>query len=97
MFKIGQKVVCINDAHQMHTIPPSPDVVKGKIYTVRGIRHGTGGLYLEGMFLDMIAPGIERGYLRERFRPLDERFAEEVLEKIMLESKAEEMHQEMKV
>ena len=66
-----QKVVCINDHYQDTS---TPCVVKGEIYTIRGISPVTGGLYLVGLTLDFIRPNIERAFLKSRFREMDERF-----------------------
>lgn len=84
--KPGVKVICINDHHQDKG---TPCVVKGEIYTIRGISPATGGLYLAGITLDFIRPGLERAFLRSRFREIDEQFGEKVLEKILEEMKTE--------
>ena len=72
MFKVNQKVICIKpDA--------DGDLVKDRIYIVSAIREGTGGIQVEGA----ICTGFNSGYFAEwRFRPFDDKWAEEVLRRI---------------
>lgn len=85
----GQRVLCIDDRNQMAGC--GPDVKEGEVYIIRGFSKVTTGLYLEGMYLDEIEPGVERAYLRRRFRPVDEdNFVEELLARI--EEKVEQEH-----
>lgn len=86
--KIGQEIVCVNDHHQD---PRTPCVVEGETYTIRGISPATGGLYLVGLELDYIRPGLERAFMRSRFREMDERFSEDVLENVLERIKEEEL------
>jgi hypothetical protein len=80
---IGDKVICINDLNQ-HDLDRTkyPGVVQGEIYIVRGKRPGTGGLYLKGLYLEILADGVERGFLPERFRKIDDDFSSSVLKEI---------------
>lgn len=80
---IGQKVICINDNNQFDIKEPNPSVIKGEIYTIRGFSSITKGLYLEGLILEEIEPGIERAFCRTRFREIDFSFGEEVVEKVL--------------
>ena len=86
--KIGQQVVCVDDRHQD---PTTPCVVEGKTYTIRGFSPLTGGLYLVGLELDYIRPGLERAFLRSRFREVDDLFSEKVLENVLEKIKEEEL------
>lgn len=82
MFKIGQKVVCIDDAPMRNdcgTVMPLR-LIRDKIYTVRSIHtepHIAGyGVRLEELVNPSIvwADGDERewSYQSERFRPLED-------------------------
>ena len=71
-FKIGQKVVCVDPKNTVNK-----NLVYGEIYTIVGIRIETGGLSLKE------APATSIGnfsgyYDKNRFRPLDHAFADEV-------------------
>lgn len=81
MFKVGQKVVCVDDAMNPETVDYTPcRPRKGEIYTVRGFLtqpHIEGyGLYLE----ELLNPSIiwsdqdekEWPFKPERFRPIIE-------------------------
>ena len=89
MFRVGQKVVCIDD---------SPGLFSGRsyvtlnaIYTIRGFCeniHGEIGLLLNEVRPDVprLLFGQERGFQQSRFRPVVERgtdigFAHEILRK----------------
>lgn len=90
MFRIGQRVVCVDD---------SPGMFDGKshlklrsVYTIRGFCenfHGELGLLLEEVRPDLprLRNGQERGFYVHRFRPIQERktdigFAHEILKKV---------------
>ena len=88
--KIGSKVVCIDDKHQYDFYKACPLAVVGCIYTIRGFRPDTGGLYLEEIELEFLSSGIERGFIRSRFREVDMQFGEKVTEKISKEILVEE-------
>lgn len=92
MFKIGQKVVCIDDAMNPETVDYTPcRPRRGEVYTVRGFLvqdHIEGyGVYLE----ELLNPSIiwsdqdekEWPFKPERFRPLVERRVEaELFERV---------------
>ena len=86
--KKGSKIVCVNDHNQDSY---TPCVVKGEIYIIRGFSPITTGVYLEGIFLDEMSNGIERAFLRSRFREIDDSFGEEVLSNIIEQIAAEEL------
>lgn len=84
MFKVGQKVVCINNNFTRKDMYP---LTIGEIYTISvitGFYQGFFYIKLEGI------PPIEN-YATEHFRPLDETFAESVLENIKEQIKEEEL------
>ena len=90
MFKVGQKVVCINDTpHPDRPIRPGVKIPKkNKIYTIRDI-YVTNNSKILALILEEIKNdphpswGKELGFTASRFRPIDEsyRFAEETLAK----------------
>jgi len=83
MFKIGEKVVCIDDENQYNiTVRNSERVKKGEIYTVKGFTSISGVRLKEihgGFF---IYDNEEAGFKTERFRKLDHEFAENILAEI---------------
>ena len=86
MFRVGQKVVCIDDSNQCtETIesPISDVVVKSKTYEVRGYSY-IGGLLLKGVFAGFHFSGKEAGFKTSRFRKieLDYNFVEEIIKKV---------------
>jgi len=85
--KIGDKVICVDDSSQMGD---GPGVVHGEIYTVRGFRPSTGGVYLEEIELEMQG-NEERAFFRWRFRVLETQWAEEVLNEIVQLVEREEL------
>lgn len=80
MFKVGQKVVCVN---------PAPPLIKGEVYTIVGF-HPTDK---EGVLIKEVENESQTGYgfYYWRFRPIDETFAEEVLSNIKEQIKEEEL------
>ncbi len=75
MFRVGQKVVCV-DASIRCSIPPwnkPAPLIKGRIYTVRGTenRGGVLGVYLfeAKSNLHPFPDGSERSFFPDRFRP----------------------------
>ena len=88
---VGQKIVCIDDKNQHDFQAQCPCVTEGETYSIRGFRPGTGGIYLVEIKLEDVVPGIERGFLRSRFREIDMRFGEEVLEIIVQIIEEEEL------
>ena len=68
-FKIGQKVVCIDDVPKMF---PGPSLIKkGKIYTIETIVNNNNGV---GVILEEVKSINNKNgsYLASRFRPLKE-------------------------
>ena len=81
MFRVGQKVVCIKPDED-------GDLVKGEIYTVIDVRLSTGGVKLR----EAKCTGFFSGYFRpDRFRPVDNDWAEELLCKLMSEVEDNEL------
>ena len=93
-FKIGDKVVCVDDTIKkddglnciIHAM-----VIKGKIYTIRGFcPYG-------GILLYEVVGGLgarkkdEVGFNIRRFRKVEESFAEGVLENILKNTSVEEL------
>lgn len=73
MYKVGQQVVCINDKKQNNCTlkAPSENVIKGKIYTIKGFDSVGGIKFIElkcGRYLD----NEESGFQPSRFAPLEE-------------------------
>ena len=92
MFKIGQKVVCINDRNQINdtilgTLNP---VKKDYIYTIRKINN-TGGLMFEEFIQGYHFSGEEAGFKSSRFKPLQNDWVEYLLCKLMSEVEADEL------
>lgn len=81
MFKVGQKVVCVE---------PIDTLVMYEIYTVESINDFYGNI---GVVLveDKSIFSLTGGYWAYRFRPLDETFATEVLEQIKEQIEQEEL------
>lgn len=95
MFKVGQRVVCVNDkpTHPVRDGLKTPK--KGKIYTIREIYESKVAPGRVAVLLDEIQNdefdrwGHEIGFFSDRFRPLvdtysleSEMFADEVLKYI---------------
>lgn len=72
MFRIGQKVVCVDDENFVNYDPSSPSPRKGSLYTIRGFNK-TGLVLLEEVigkpkqFKEFYGEG---GYFHWRFRPV---------------------------
>ena len=91
MFKIGQKIICVKpttgyDAGGWKSI--SPQIKVGEIFTYDGYNNVTDGIYLKEITA-LNRYGKRASYTAEKFRPLDETFAEETLIRI-----AEEIEEE---
>lgn len=91
MFKVGQKVVCIDGAPNENTIVPYLPIA-GEIYTIREVRIGYGlcGLLLEEIInplMEFIEGRDEGAFASYRFRPIDYEFGKIVCEslKVMTE------------
>ncbi len=80
MFKIGQKVVCIEvDRYGL--------LKNDEIYTVSDI-NSRGGV----MVVEVDSRGYLSGYfVKEKFRPIDDDFAKEILERIKQEIEHEQL------
>lgn len=85
-FKVGEKVVCINDTN----ITIAFELKKGEIYTVREVFRGIDlkGDIVEGLTLNEVingncSLGREIGYTSDRFRKLDQQFAENVIKNLI--------------
>ena len=81
MFKVGQRVVCINDKpyHPVHKGFKIPK--KGKIYTIRKVYESQAAPGKPAVLLEEIQNeisdkwGHELGFFAERFRPLIETYS----------------------
>lgn len=97
MFRIGQKVVCVDDRPREFYQQPTL-LVKGQIYTIRGFTESPidgAGLLLEEIIINAkpFTNGQERGYLPRRFRPAVERKTDtgfSILEEIRKRESVEE-------
>lgn len=83
MFKVGQKVVCVDGKNFAST---HIALAEKEIYTIRDIVHFKGegiGIYLKEVInkREMFS-GQEFGYFTARFRPIDFNFGEVVAEHI---------------
>ncbi len=77
MFKIGQKVVCVNAKLTILQL--------GKIYEIDGFHPTGNGVYLKGIFEDGIIEDHRVAYFIHRFRPADDEWAASILENIFSE------------
>lgn len=90
MFKIGQKVVCIDDSR----IVKGAEIKCGEIYTIKDMFEQDGTL---GLFFYEINNGAIRGYPNfwgysaKRFRPVDDMWSDDILSKIIEEVETEEL------
>ena len=91
----GQKVVCINDHFPLEVIPFYVRLpVKGTVYTVRDVMLGVTLAGEEGQIAitleeirNPVVPqqsggAIERGFLAERFAPLQDDLVEEAMNQV---------------
>lgn len=86
MFKVGQKVVCVEDKPNSNTIVPNRPV-KGEIYTIRAIRTNFniyGVLLVEVVNpLQEFMEGLYEGaFDPSRFRPVDTTYGEQLCEEL---------------
>lgn len=81
MFKLGQKVVCIDDSRNPETEAYTPcHPIKGQVYTIRGVHKQPNipgyGVYLEELLnpIQMWSDSdeMEWPFKSERFRPVVE-------------------------
>ena len=75
MLKIGQKLVCIK---------PIDDLIKNEIYTVVDFDE-------IGVSVKETLPAIGKMFYRNRFRPIDNAWVDELLCKLMSEVEADEL------
>lgn len=90
--KVGQKVVCVDDAAPAHLrIHYTAWIKKGTVYVVRGVflgvdyqsaNPGEVGVYLLGLHnpKSNVPPFPERGFNAQRFRPIEEMPVKETVE-----------------
>jgi hypothetical protein len=72
MFRVGQKVVCVDNTTPNATGRiPNPDLKKGEIYTIAGVYNGWTGPGVTLVELKAREPHI--GFHAFRFRPIVER------------------------
>ena len=75
MFKIGQKVVCINAKNGQL-------LIENEIYTVAGYS----SLHPKGLMLrEIVSNPVQVGFWEHRFRPIDDSWVEELLCKLIEE------------
>lgn len=95
MFKIGQKVVCINDTPKVGKISKNKPLKKNNTYTIRGMYESITHPGMFGLLLEELANPIsnqwrkEIGYNADRFKPVDMiddsvEWAENILSEILL-------------
>lgn len=94
MFKIGDKVVCIEHFEGMYTpihIKSSGEnPVKGRIYTFDGFNMRNGGIYLKELnYINDI--GFRVSFASYKFRKLSDIWSEQILEEIIEQVKEEEL------
>lgn len=73
MFRVGQKVVCVDDTYFEHQI------TKGAVYQIHSINVEYGDVWLR-----LSEVNLKSGYSRRRFRPLIERKTDISVFKAML-------------
>lgn len=101
MFRVGQKVVCVEDKPMLVDIFPyraavGVNLIKGNVYTIRGVvfdLKGTLCVYLVEARspLPPLSNGMERPYFATRFRPLVERKTDISIFKKMLNKRLEKV------
>ena len=74
MFRVGQKVVCVDDTPYFANYPTTLEIAVGRVYEIRGLyrrRNGEELLRLAGVYrqdaLDRVG---DQGFLAWRFRPV---------------------------
>ncbi len=82
MFKVGQKVVCIESSTN-----GIKNVIKGEIYTVEKYSNNGIGVIVK----EAISQFIENGFWEHRFRSIENDWVEELLCKLMSEVEADEL------
>lgn len=93
MFRVGQKVVCVNAG----AIDRGKPLVRNRIYTIRAIQSEVArpqrgvGLFLEEVVNGLHPSGKEYGYYSDRFRPVVERKTDISCLKALLNPSVEDM------
>lgn len=92
-FKIGQKIVCIDDSKQHAAKYGYTKVIEGEIYTIRDFNQRGSILLVEIVHRPgpCIGGFYESGYGAFRFRPIDFRFGKTVAEEIEQEINEEHL------
>jgi len=73
MFKVSDKVVCVDDRRvHFQNVAPDGYVQKGRVYVVRGHSPVPGGIQVVGLRIIDSLSGEELGFVNERFRKLEE-------------------------
>lgn len=100
MFRVGQKVVCVDASPGRHTFIRY--LKRGAIYTIRGIDTESGqyGVWLQEVILPVIAPWkLEMSFMPTRFRPIVEKSTDtgmavlrEILDRESFDEKTPEHH-----
>jgi hypothetical protein len=99
MFKIGQKVVCINDKPKVGKIPKNKPLKKDNTYIIRGMYKSITHPGILCLLLEELVNPIsnqwrkEIGYDADRFKPVDMiddsvEWAENILSEILLPEEA---------
>lgn len=103
-FRVGQKVVCVDDAPsdgRRSTLPWDYRIQRGQVYVVRwkGIYNCSYGDTIYGVRLDGIerSPGLDTPYRSDRFRPLVTRKTSIEIFKRMLTPKTQSVTERDKV
>lgn len=82
MFKIGEKVVCVETSTNGII-----NVIEGEVYTIE--RYSAGGFGV--IVKEAISEYIDNGFWIHRFRKIDKSWTEEVLSKLIEEINADEL------
>lgn len=93
LFKIGQKIVCVDDSKQFGAKYGYTKVIEGEIYTIRDFNIRDSILLVEIVHKPSRCIGgfYESGYGKFRFRPIDFRFGKTVAEEIEQEINEEHL------
>lgn len=88
MFKVGMKIVCVDDSLSKPLPPGYLWVKKNEIYTIRDLYIPPSNPLILALVLEEILSPFskklrrEKGFKSSRFIPYDDKFATNVLEKI---------------
>lgn len=91
MFKVGQKIVCVDSSNQ--TMMGYTPVIKDHIYTIRAFTPTRTILLVEivNTPIHLMDGYRESGYNQSRFRPIETKWVEELLERITEDINIDEM------